>query len=138
MSLPLGLTIQLPSVHSSSNTVDADIHQLVSTPLHLRPSSSFPVSIYLQISHGPFVFIIPYSCNRRAYEDEYHFSCQITADLIAACHADFVVTSTQQEICGKEASLVRAPSSARISPLVKGELVGEIEERTLHLGQVRD
>ena len=33
---------------------------------------------------------------RKAYEDKYHFSCGITADLVAACHADFVVTSTYQ------------------------------------------
>ncbi|KAG1674815.1 hypothetical protein FOA52_015202 [Chlamydomonas sp. UWO 241] len=40
--------------------------------------------------------------NWRSYEEAYHFSTQITADLVAACHADFVVTSTYQEICGKE------------------------------------
>lgn len=32
----------------------------------------------------------------------YHFSCQFTADLIAMNHADFIITSTYQEIAGNE------------------------------------
>ncbi|XP_074268398.1 sucrose synthase-like [Silene latifolia] len=36
----------------------------------------------------------------RKFEDKYHFSCQFTADLIAMNHADFIVTSTYQEIAG--------------------------------------
>lgn len=35
-------------------------------------------------------------------EDKYHFSCQFTADLIAMNSADFIVTSTYQEIAGHE------------------------------------
>jgi sucrose synthase len=31
---------------------------------------------------------------------DYHFSCQFTADVIAMNHADFVLTSTLQEIAG--------------------------------------
>jgi sucrose synthase len=33
-------------------------------------------------------------------EDQYHFSLQFTADLIAMNAANFIVTSTRQEICG--------------------------------------
>lgn len=33
-------------------------------------------------------------------EDKYHFSCQYTADLLAMNSADFIVTSTYQEIAG--------------------------------------
>ncbi len=35
-------------------------------------------------------------------EDNYHFSCQFTADLIAMNSADFIITSTYQEIAGTE------------------------------------
>jgi sucrose synthase len=34
------------------------------------------------------------------FEEKYHFSCQFTADLIAMNHADFIITSTYQEIAG--------------------------------------
>ena len=33
---------------------------------------------------------------------KYHFSCQFTADLLAMNSADFIVTSTFQEIAGGE------------------------------------
>lgn len=33
-------------------------------------------------------------------EDQYHFSCQFTADMIAMNAADFIITSTYQEIAG--------------------------------------
>lgn len=36
----------------------------------------------------------------REHEADYHFSCQFTADLIAMNAADFVITSTYQEIAG--------------------------------------
>lgn len=35
-------------------------------------------------------------------EDKYHFSCQYTADLIAMNSADFIITSTYQEIAGTQ------------------------------------
>lgn len=35
-------------------------------------------------------------------EERYHFSCQFTADLIAMNSADFIITSTYQEIAGRE------------------------------------
>ena len=35
-------------------------------------------------------------------EAQYHFSCQFTADLIAMNSADFIITSTYQEIAGTE------------------------------------
>ncbi|CAM6124536.1 unnamed protein product [Calypogeia fissa] len=38
----------------------------------------------------------------RQYEDKYHFSSQFTADLIAMNHADFIITSTYQEIIGSK------------------------------------
>uniref|UniRef100_A0A7N0R9Y4 Sucrose synthase n=1 Tax=Kalanchoe fedtschenkoi TaxID=63787 RepID=A0A7N0R9Y4_KALFE len=36
----------------------------------------------------------------KQFEEKYHFSCQFTADLIAMNHADFIITSTYQEIAG--------------------------------------
>ncbi len=38
-------------------------------------------------------------------EEQYHFSCQFTADLIAMNKADFIITSTYQEIAGTEGSV---------------------------------
>jgi len=38
----------------------------------------------------------------RDMEDEYHFSCQFTADLLAMNKSDFIITSTYQEIAGTE------------------------------------
>lgn len=38
-------------------------------------------------------------------EDQHHFSCQFTADLIAMNAADFIIASTYQEIAGNEESL---------------------------------
>ncbi|MBU0479912.1 MAG: sucrose synthase [Proteobacteria bacterium] len=35
-------------------------------------------------------------------EEQYHFSCQFTADLIAMNGADFIITSTYQEIAGSD------------------------------------
>jgi sucrose synthase len=41
----------------------------------------------------------------QANEHQYHFSCQFTADLIAMNKADFIITSTYQEIAGTENSV---------------------------------
>ncbi|MEJ2539130.1 MAG: sucrose synthase [Gemmatimonadota bacterium] len=41
----------------------------------------------------------------RELEEEYHFSCQYTADLIAMNTADFIITSTYQEIAGTESTV---------------------------------
>ncbi|XP_024376415.1 sucrose synthase 3 isoform X2 [Physcomitrium patens] len=38
----------------------------------------------------------------KKFEEKYHFSCQFTADLIAMNQADFIITSTYQEIAGSE------------------------------------
>lgn len=38
-------------------------------------------------------------------EAQYHFSCQYTADLIAMNSADFIITSTYQEIAGTESTI---------------------------------
>ena len=38
----------------------------------------------------------------KEHEAQYHFSCQYTADLIAMNSADFIITSTYQEIAGTE------------------------------------
>jgi sucrose synthase len=36
----------------------------------------------------------------RKYDNKYHFASQFTADLIAMNNADFIITSTYQEIAG--------------------------------------
>ncbi|KAG8480900.1 hypothetical protein CXB51_025465 [Gossypium anomalum] len=36
----------------------------------------------------------------RKYDDKYHFACQFTADLISMNNADFIITSSYQEIAG--------------------------------------
>ncbi len=41
----------------------------------------------------------------RENEDEYHFSAQFTADLIGMNSADFLISSTYQEIAGNETSI---------------------------------
>eukprot|EP00899_Mesostigma_viride_P009483 jgi/Mesvir1/18536/Mv11541-RA.1 len=41
----------------------------------------------------------------REFEQQYHFSCQITADLISMNTADFIITSTYQEIAGTRDSV---------------------------------
>ena len=41
----------------------------------------------------------------RENEEHYHFSCQFTADLIAMNTADFIITSTYQEIAGTSNSV---------------------------------
>jgi len=45
-------------------------------------------------------------------EEAYHFSCQFTADLISMNTADFIVTSTYQEIAGREDSVGQYESYA--------------------------
>ncbi len=45
-------------------------------------------------------------------EPHYHFSCQFTADLIAMNSADFIITSTYQEIAGTNDSLGQYESHA--------------------------
>lgn len=40
--------------------------------------------------------------NWKKHEEEHNFSCQFTADLIAMNTADFIITSTYQEIAGTE------------------------------------
>lgn len=37
----------------------------------------------------------------RAFDNKYHFSSQFTADLISMNAADFIITSTYQEIAGR-------------------------------------
>jgi sucrose synthase len=41
----------------------------------------------------------------KKYEDKYHFSCQFTADLLAMNTADFIITSTYQEIAGTKTTV---------------------------------
>jgi len=36
----------------------------------------------------------------KKFDDKYHFSCQFTADVLAMNNADFIITSTYQEIAG--------------------------------------
>lgn len=40
----------------------------------------------------------------KAFDEKYHFSCQFTADIISMNAADFIITSTYQEIAGRYAS----------------------------------
>lgn len=37
----------------------------------------------------------------KEFDPKYHFSCQFTADLLAMNAADFIITSTYQEIAGR-------------------------------------
>lgn len=46
------------------------------------------------------------------FEDKYHFSCQFTADLIAMNNADFIITSTYQEIAGTKNTVGQYESHA--------------------------
>nr|ADP88918.1 sucrose synthase [Gunnera manicata] len=41
----------------------------------------------------------------KKYDEKYHFSCQFTADLIAMNNADFIITSTYQEIAGTKTTV---------------------------------
>ncbi len=43
--------------------------------------------------------------NWKDHEEDYRFSCQFTADLIAMNAADFIITSTYQEIAGTDNSI---------------------------------
>jgi sucrose synthase len=43
--------------------------------------------------------------NWKEHENDYHFSCQFSADLIAMNSADFIITSTYQEIAGTDNSI---------------------------------
>ena len=36
----------------------------------------------------------------KKFDEKYHFSCQFTADVLAMNNADFIITSTYQEIAG--------------------------------------
>ncbi len=57
------------------------------------------------IAHALEITKYPLSGLRwKEYEARYHFSCQYTADLIAMNTADFILTSTYQEIAGTETS----------------------------------
>eukprot|EP00252_Welwitschia_mirabilis_P026179 TRINITY_DN845_c0_g3_i1.p1 TRINITY_DN845_c0_g3~~TRINITY_DN845_c0_g3_i1.p1 ORF type:complete len:820 (-),score=91.00 TRINITY_DN845_c0_g3_i1:267-2726(-) len=46
------------------------------------------------------------------FEEKYHFSCQFTADLIAMNRADFIITSTYQEIAGSKDTVGQYESHA--------------------------
>ncbi len=48
-------------------------------------------------------------------ESQYHFSCQFTADLIAMNSADFIITSTYQEIAGTDDSVGQYESYSTFS-----------------------
>ncbi|KAG6785079.1 hypothetical protein POTOM_010802 [Populus tomentosa] len=39
------------------------------------------------------------------FDDKYHFSCQFTADVLAMNNADFIITSTYQEIAGTKTTV---------------------------------
>ncbi|KAF4364431.1 hypothetical protein F8388_007008 [Cannabis sativa] len=48
----------------------------------------------------------------KKFEEKYHFSCQFTADLIAMNNADFIITSTYQEIAGTKNTVGQYESHA--------------------------
>jgi sucrose synthase len=50
--------------------------------------------------------------NWKDHEKDYHFSCQFSADLIAMNSADFIITSTYQEIAGTDHSIGQYESYA--------------------------
>jgi sucrose synthase len=56
------------------------------------------------------------------FEEKYHFSCQFTADLIAMNHADFIITSTYQEIAGRYLTTPRDLNPILVSKLCFKEL----------------
>lgn len=49
------------------------------------------------------------------FEEKYHFSCQFTADLIAMNQADFIITSTYQEIAGSKDTVGQYESHSAFS-----------------------
>ena len=55
-----------------------------------------------QADAGPELWLPWLVCCREEMDPTYHFSCQFTADLIAMNHADFIITSTYQEIAGND------------------------------------
>ncbi|XP_021280716.1 sucrose synthase 2 [Herrania umbratica] len=48
----------------------------------------------------------------KKFDEKYHFSCQFTADLIAMNNADFIITSTYQEIAGTKNTVGQYESHA--------------------------
>lgn len=51
----------------------------------------------------------------KQHEETHHFSCQFTADLIAMNTADFIITSTYQEIAGTDSSVGQYESYSSFS-----------------------
>lgn len=51
-------------------------------------------------SKSPNFQNIPKPPQRQEMDPTYHFSCQFLADVVAMNHADFIITSTYQEIAG--------------------------------------
>jgi len=49
--------------------------------------------------------------NWKKFDEKYHFSCQFTADILAMNHADFIITSTYQEIAGRSDTLLSISSN---------------------------
>eukprot|EP01018_Ginkgo_biloba_P031503 Gb_22873 [translate_table: standard] len=48
----------------------------------------------------------------KQFDEKYHFSCQFTADILAMNHADFIITSTYQEIAGSKDTVGQYESHA--------------------------
>lgn len=53
----------------------------------------------------------------KEFDSKYHFSCQFTADTIAMNAADFIITSTYQEIAGRFEHLYYYKKRTNISTL---------------------
>lgn len=85
---------------------------LVTFPNHIQ-YCFFPKLVSIVHLPRPSLYqgTIAHALEKTKYEDsdiklkeldpKYHFSCQFTADLIAMNSADFVITSTYQEIAGR-------------------------------------
>ncbi|MQL80204.1 hypothetical protein Taro_012658 [Colocasia esculenta] len=74
-------------------------HKLGVTQVEYSCSSSFVCTIAHALEKTKYPSSDIYW---KKFEDQYHFSCQFTADLIAMNHADFIITSTYQEIAGSK------------------------------------
>ncbi|CAB4262652.1 unnamed protein product [Prunus armeniaca] len=67
----------------------------------------------------------------KKHEDKYHFSSQFTADLIAMNNADFIITSTYQEIAGSKNNVGQYESHTAFTLPGLYRVVHGIDERRL-------
>uniref|UniRef100_A0A804P3U6 sucrose synthase n=1 Tax=Zea mays TaxID=4577 RepID=A0A804P3U6_MAIZE len=70
------------------------------------------------------------------FDEKYHFSCQFTTDIIAMNNADFIITSTYQEIAGSK-NIVGQPSDSPLHGSIKN-LIYDPEQNDEHIGHLDD